>query len=160
MSKLTVIINENFSTNSIDYLSSLVNLSHVDTISLNLDLSQDSFIGIRPILEKFFDQIFSVQSIQFRSSRLEQLVDYLKIVRPIIPTQVKNITVDIVNGSGIDWILDQFQNFSSITFQGQGEYRSFSQQISDKLTKKIRVFTLHGSDAYASYWLENQRPNQ
>ena len=160
VSKLTLFITKNFTNDSIDYLSSLVNLTNVDSVTLNLDLSEESLNGIQTSLSSFFDRARAIQSIQFQSTRSKQLIQYLKIIRCRIPKQVRNVIIELRNENGIDWILDQFENFSSITLQGQGDYVAFSNKITEKLKEKGRVFTCSVNIVYASFWLQNQPLNQ
>jgi hypothetical protein len=146
------LITNHFSNGSIDYLSNLIDLSRVDNILLILDLSEESCNAIQMILSSLFNRTSNLQSLHLSSTRSAKLILYWKIISPIIPNQVKNLTFDIFFEGEIQWILDRFENFSSITFQSKSHNHSIFDQIIDKITNKRKNFTYLKNYEYASVW--------
>jgi len=65
---------------------------------------------------------------------------------------MKHLTVDIKNTNEIQWILDRFENFSSITFQTSVSYSSQFDQIIEEFKGKGRDFTYYKDIMYVSFW--------
>ncbi len=129
-----------------------MDFSHLDTLSLILDLSEQSLNNIITIISSLFNRTYNVQSIALRSTRSKNLIECLEIVCPIISNQMKHLTVDIKNTNEIQWILDRFENFSSITFQTSISYSSQFDQIIEEFKGKGRDFTYYKDSMYESFW--------
>jgi hypothetical protein len=151
------LITNDFSNGSIDYLSSLIDLSHLDTLSLTLDLCEQSFKNISTIINTLFNQTYNVQSIDLRSTRLKNLIEYLKIICPMISKQVKHLTVDIGSTNEMEWILDRFENFSSITFQAKMHYSPQFDQVIQGFNRKRRDFTFYKDYMHLSFWFGKEK---
>ncbi len=149
-----------FSNGSIDYLSSLVEFSHLDTLSLTLNLSEESFNSIKTIVNNLLDRTYNIQSIHLRSTRSKDIVEYLKIICPMILNQVKHLTLDIENMHEIRCILGQFENFSSIKFEWKISDSSVFHHAIEELNRKGRDFT-YFRDPWmnASFWFGKQKLN-
>jgi hypothetical protein len=65
---------------------------------------------------------------------------------------MKHLTVDIDSINEIQWILDRFENFSSITFQTKINYVLQLDQIIEGFNRKGRDFTYYKHSRYASFW--------
>ncbi len=154
-------ITNDFSNGSIDYLSNLIDFSHLDTLSLTLDLCEQSFKNISTIINTLFDRTYNIQSLDLRSTRSKNLVEYLQILYPMISNQVKHLTFEIENVHELQWIFDRFENVSSITFQSKMVYLSRFDQIIEELKKQGRDFIYHNyiMPTYASIWFGKQKLN-
>jgi len=156
------LITNDFSNGSIDYLSNLIDFSHLDTLSLTLDLCEQSFKNITTIVNTLFDRTYNIQSLNLRSTRSKNLVEYLQILYPMISNQVKHLTFEIENVHELQWIFDRFENVSSITFQSKTGFLSRFDQIIEELKKQGRDFTYHKNNimpTYASIWFGKQKLN-
>jgi hypothetical protein len=155
------LITNDFSNGSIDYLSNLIDFSHLDTLSLTLDLCEQSFKNISTIINTLFDRTYNIQSLDLRSTRSKNLVEYLQILYPMISNQVKHLTFEIENVHELQWIFDRFENVSSITFQSKMVYLSRFDQIIEELKKQGRDFIYHNyiMPTYASIWFGKQKLN-
>lgn len=154
-------ITNDFSNGSIDYLSSLIDFSHLDTLSLTLDLSEQSFKNIGIIINTLLDRTYNVQSIHLYSTRSKNFIEYLQIISPMISNQVKQltVTVDIENAREIQWILDRFEKFSSITFRSKNSSLQFD-QIIEELNRRGRDFTYDNKcGTWSSFWFGKQKLN-
>lgn len=152
-------ITNDFSNSFVDYLSSLIDFSHLDTLSLILDLNGQSFKNISIIINSLFNRAYNVQSIILGSTRLTNLIEYLEILCPMMSNQVKHLTVDIEGTREMEWILDRFENFSSITFQTKIYNLLQFDQITAGLERRRRDFSCYKGWLYASYWFGKQKLN-
>jgi hypothetical protein len=159
VTKLSLLVTNHFSNGSIDYISSLIDLSHVETISVTLDLSEESCNAIQMVLRTLFDLTFNLQSLHFCSTRLENLTRYWKIMSLIIPKRVKHLIFDIVATNEVQWIIDTFENFSSITFQSKASDMSIFINIFDGIKTKGKDFTFYKNSEYVSFWFGEQKLN-
>jgi pantothenate kinase len=154
------VITNDFSNGSIEYLSSLIDLSHLDTLSLTSDLYEQSFKNISAIINTLLNRTYNVQSINLCFTRLHNLIEYLDIVFPMISKQVKHLTVDIRSTDEMEWILDRFENFSSITFRAKTQCSSQFDQIIQEFNRKRRDFTFYKGYMYLSFWFGKQKLNK
>jgi hypothetical protein len=65
----------------------------------------------------------------------------------------------MINQHEIEWILDRFENFSSITFQSKTNYLLVFHETIATVTKKGKDFTCSKTHDYASFWFGEQKLN-
>lgn len=146
-------ITNDFSNNSINYLSSLIDFSHLDALSLTLDLSDQSFKNITSVMNNLFDQTYNIQSIDISSTRSKNLVNYLEIIFPMIPNQVKHFIVEIDTVRDIDWISPRLEKFSSIVLKSKTDYQSNYERIIQEFEKQGRDLTYYKASMCLNIWV-------
>ncbi|CAF0763463.1 unnamed protein product [Rotaria sordida] len=155
VNKLTLLITNEFSNDFIDYLLKLIDFSQLYTLSLTLDLNQQSFQNIIKIINNLLNEAYNVQSIKLRSSRPAYLIEYLQTICSMLSNQVKHLTVYIQDADEMQLILNQFENFSSITFHSNMYWYSKFDNIAEELRMKGRDFIYYNNRMYASFWFDH-----
>ncbi len=154
LTKLTLTINNNFSNDSIDYLSTLIDLRKLDTLSLTLDLFLESFMNILSNFNNLLSRTCNVKSINLRFANvaLRKFIEYIETVCPVLPCQVKHLTIDMDHKISIQTILDRFENFSSVTFRSTIKLSIEFDNIIEEFKQKERDFVYRKNLNYVSFW--------
>ncbi len=151
-------ITNQFSNGSIDYLSTLIDFSLLDTLSLTLDLCQQSLKNILTIIHNLLDRICNIQSIKLHSSRYLNPTECIEAICSMLSNRVKHLIIDSTRTDETQLIGDRFRNFSSITFRFIYEWPQLN-ALGDKLTKNGRDFIFHEYAGFSSFWFGKQKIN-
>jgi len=153
------VITNQFSNGSIDYLSTLIDFSLLDTLSLTLDLRQQSLKSILIIINNLLDRVSNIQSIKLHSPRYFNSTQCIEAICSMLSNRVKHLTIDSTRTDKVQLIVDRFRNFSSITFRLTNNSWPQFDAISDNLTKTGRDFIFHKYAGFASFWFGKQKIN-
>ncbi len=159
MTEVTIVITNQFSNGSIDCLSTLIDFSLLDTLSLTLDLCQQSLKNILTIINNLLDRVCNIQSIKLHSPRYFNPTECIEAICSMLSNRVKHLTVDSTRTDQVQLILDRLENFSSITFRLTDDSRPQLNALTDKLTKNGRDFIFHEYAGFASFWFGKQKIN-
>jgi hypothetical protein len=158
VTELILSITKDFSNDSIDYLSKLINYSHVDTLSLYFDLGDQSFENIISPFQAFLDRLYSMNSIKIRYRRCRtSFIKSLQTTCLMIPNQVKHLTVEVKTLNEMKLILDLFEHLSSITFKSLKTVPDEFEKIIVWLREKKRDFLYHQAHGHLSFWFGERK---
>lgn len=152
-------ITNQFSNDSIDHLSNFIDFLHLDTLSLTLDLSIESFKDLNTIINNLLDRTCNIQTVDIRCTRWNNLVKYFEIIFPMMCNQVKHLIIEISNKMDIEWIVKRCEQFSTISLVSNASYLSNHEQILNELEKQGREFTTLKNVVNTHIWFGKLKQN-
>ncbi|CAF1271955.1 unnamed protein product [Rotaria sordida] len=158
LTKLKLIISDDWSLDSFQFVSTLIDLSHLVKIILIIS-SRGDFL--QEMILNFFDlmkQARNVCSLEI-FNRWHGISYFMNIENfcSIIPQHIKHLDIDIVNINDMKVILERLEQLSSVKFKFSFEKWIFAKEILEWISQKRNNSTHLKEMHYLSLWIGKKK---
>jgi hypothetical protein len=148
LSKLRLQVNGEWPTSSPEFLSTLINLSCLNELVLDVDLTHESapntIASIRTLLER---------ASNVRSLIITNPFTNMQSICLVVPRYVQHLEVSVDSVDNMRMILEQLKHLSSITFDLSLDLQNSISEIIEWLINEGRDFTYESSRYSLKLWL-------
>jgi len=148
-------VTDNWPQNSIEYLSIIIDFSHVSKLSLKSDLDENSINNAAILMNDLMARIHNLQSLVISYPLSYFLYQHdMEWIYPLTSSKVKHLEIDLFKNNYKRVPLSQLHHLSSVTFKlilvNYDEFISYLKE------NKIN-YTLRKNDSSISLWLDQNQ---
>jgi hypothetical protein len=151
LNKLIIILNGDWPNCSLELLSSLIDLSTITELELNIDFKQGDTVKIISGIINLLKRTTNVRSLIFPSRTVS-----VPTICSIVSYPIQHLQIPVNNVDEMKLILKQFDYLSSVTFKFTADSLNPIAEIIEWLTATSRDFTHQSTKFSLSLWLGKQ----
>ncbi len=132
---------------SLRFLSTLIDLSHLVKLSLEIDNSFDYYSELTINIEKLLKLTYNIRSLKILISAgyIQNIIDHYMKISSLVNTNIKHLTLSVSTVDEMQMVIHQLKHLSSINFQYRNSYYS----------SEMHLVWLERENGYYTYRLNN-----
>lgn len=151
INKLILYVDNEWPINSVEHLSTFIDLSSIEELSISIDFHPESISNTLDNLIYFFKQTYHLKSLI-----IDSLIVNGEYICSIVPDYVKHLQVSTKNIDDMKIIIQRLKYLSSVTFEHFNRSKLSSSQFLPWLMENRRYSTCRIDEVYVSIWLDKQ----
>lgn len=159
VTNLTIGNSGEWTINSIEFLSTLVDLSHITKMSLSVNFCPEQMLNTVTNISKLLNETSNLRSLSLNDFWAPgNCMSRIKTIFSMIPRNIKYLKIRVKNIDDIKYILEKLEHLTSVTFDYAQILTINRQDFIQSLSYLKRYTSLWDSQCALHVWLGDKKP--